>query len=177
MVTMNEVAAAAQVGKATLYRYFPSKEDLYVAVFDDALEDLASQLESATSGGGSAAVVIRRMLELLVPALSEHLRGLRSIDDGLVQLAERKRRLFRTRRSEITRRVQQVLASGTIAGEVRAIDPRFAADVIVGMVWSSVVHGSDSPVALAMRVCDLFLYGVMSDRNANPNEASRNGRT
>ncbi|HSE95553.1 MAG TPA: helix-turn-helix domain-containing protein, partial [Methylomirabilota bacterium] len=36
LVNMDEIAHVAGVGKGTLYRYFPSKEDLYLAIVDEA---------------------------------------------------------------------------------------------------------------------------------------------
>lgn len=49
-VTMNEIAADVEMGKASLYYYFPAKEDLFRAViaheqnqFVDAIENILSQ--------------------------------------------------------------------------------------------------------------------------------------
>src|SRR5688500_9776467 len=43
-VRLDDVAAAAQVGKGTLYIYFKSKEDLYVSLVEDGFSQLVSQL-------------------------------------------------------------------------------------------------------------------------------------
>ena len=42
---MDDVAEAARVGKGTLYRYFPSKEDLYLGVVAEAFDLLIRRLE------------------------------------------------------------------------------------------------------------------------------------
>jgi len=46
--SMADVADTAGVGRATLYRYFPSREALLRALADVALDDLGERIESAT---------------------------------------------------------------------------------------------------------------------------------
>src|SRR5436189_5663814 len=43
-VRLDDVAAAAQVGKGTLYIYFKSKEDLYVSLVSEGFTNLVEQL-------------------------------------------------------------------------------------------------------------------------------------
>ncbi len=131
LVSMDDVADTAHMGKATLYRYFPSKEDLYVAVFDLVLDELDTRLDEARAEGGSPSAVLRRMITLLAPALGEHFRGLRTIDDGVIQAAERKRRLFRSRRHVVTDHVEEAIIAGIEAGEFRPIRPAACAQMIV----------------------------------------------
>jgi AcrR family transcriptional regulator len=45
--SMNDIAAAAGVGRATLYRYFPTREALVQALADEALGEFASRLAEA----------------------------------------------------------------------------------------------------------------------------------
>ena len=43
---MEDVARASGVGKGTLYRYFPSKRALYLAVMFEGIEQLHTELET-----------------------------------------------------------------------------------------------------------------------------------
>jgi AcrR family transcriptional regulator len=45
--SMNDIAAAAGVGRATLYRYFPTRDALVQALADEALAELAARLADA----------------------------------------------------------------------------------------------------------------------------------
>lgn len=44
VTTMNHVASAAEITKPVLYQHFKSKQDLYLAVLDDQIEDLTKRL-------------------------------------------------------------------------------------------------------------------------------------
>ena len=162
-VTMDSVAVAADMGKATLYRYFPSKEDLYVAVFETALSNLSELLEAEIAIGGATADVLTRLIRVLVPQLWDHLRGLKAFDGGEVQLAERKRRLFRERRRALTQQIEQVLSEGVKKGEVRALDCHRTAELIIGMTWSSAMTApANQSLPLADLIADVFLRGVLA---------------
>ena len=71
-VQMDEVARRAGVGKATLYRYFASKEDLFLEVFEAALIELAARLRLASAASPPEDALVR-MIETLVAALAGHL--------------------------------------------------------------------------------------------------------
>src|SRR6478752_5043378 len=45
-VRLDDVAAAAGVGKGTLYVYFPSKEELYITIIYEGLAKLMARLRS-----------------------------------------------------------------------------------------------------------------------------------
>src|SRR5262245_48029316 len=47
---MEDIAALAEVGKGTLYRYFKDKEELYLALLERAGEGRAVRLEEALAG-------------------------------------------------------------------------------------------------------------------------------
>jgi AcrR family transcriptional regulator len=162
LVSMDDVAAAASMGKATLYRYFPSKEDLYVAVFDRVLDELTGKLAAAAAQGGSAIAILTRLIATLAPTLAENFRALRAADDDVIQAAERKRRLFRNRRQSITARVEEAILAGIAAGELRPVRANACAHMIVGMIWTYSANLPESPDAIAQTVADIFLNGTLA---------------
>src|SRR5262249_56020074 len=52
-VLMEEVALRAHVGKGTLYRYFPTKEDLYLTTILAGWDRLREELETVLRQGGA----------------------------------------------------------------------------------------------------------------------------
>src|SRR3954467_1061835 len=65
-VKLDDVAAAAGVGKGTLYIYFKSKEDLYFWLIYDAFARVVERLESRLDEGELSA---RQSLRLIIAEL------------------------------------------------------------------------------------------------------------
>jgi TetR/AcrR family transcriptional repressor of mexCD-oprJ operon len=64
--SMSEVAAAAGVGRATLYRYYPSREALLDALAREALIDLGARLADAGLDRASVPEAIERIVRAVV---------------------------------------------------------------------------------------------------------------
>lgn len=64
--TMNDIAQASKKGRRTLYTYFKSKEQIYMAVVESELEMLSTQMEEAASKSVSPD---KKILELIMTHL------------------------------------------------------------------------------------------------------------
>src|SRR4051812_7821474 len=64
MATLDDVAEAVELGKATLYSYFDSKELLFESVLDDAFSAMMLLGEAALLGEGSFEERIRMFIAL-----------------------------------------------------------------------------------------------------------------
>lgn len=64
--TMNDIAQASKKGRRTLYTYFKSKEQIYMAVVESELEMLSTQMEKAVSKPVSPD---KKILELIMTHL------------------------------------------------------------------------------------------------------------
>jgi AcrR family transcriptional regulator len=170
LVTMEEIAHAARVGKGTLYRYFPSKEDLYLAIVDDAFGLLITRLEAERASGVPPETALQRMIEAIVATFAEHLPSFRLIHRGEGRLFLRKKEVIRARRAHIARLVAETLDRGVETGVFRKVDRTLAPSMLIGMVWGTALnHAEDTPAEiLAGRIGDLYLRGLLhvSDRPA-----------
>jgi AcrR family transcriptional regulator len=63
---MNDVAARAGVGRATLYRHFPSREDLMAAIKAQARHEAITAVESCPLDEGSAIECIERIVRAVI---------------------------------------------------------------------------------------------------------------
>src|SRR4051794_28806540 len=79
---MDDIAAAAGVGKGTLYRYFKDKEELYLALLERASAQVTELLQEAVSAGSPV-----EKLERLVAAILSYFEAPPHVFD-LVQHAE-----------------------------------------------------------------------------------------
>ena len=160
-VLTDDIAAGAGVGKGTLYRYFPTKEDLYAATLLRVLAELDAGLERPCSGCRTAKerldAICRAMLQTLWArhTLFHALHGLGRSSGTL-------RREFRNRRSHLQKAIEAALLEGIERGELRTHDPFTAAQLFLGMVRSGVVfrRPGDTIDGIAREILAVFLRGV-----------------
>jgi AcrR family transcriptional regulator len=160
-VQMDDVAKAADIGKPALYRYFTSKEELFLEVSDRALGELQKMLDSVNGMDLSSEAKLTRMVEVLVDALRQHFASLRLLSGEHPVLADRWRILFRNRRRAINATLADVLRKGAAAGEFRAVDEAIAPGMIIGMIRGAVMEAPDIPgQRLSEAAAPLVLRGV-----------------
>ncbi len=163
LVNMDEIAHTAGVGKGTLYRYFPSKEDLYLAILDEAFGLLIRRLEAEHSAGLPPATALHRMIEAIVDTFARHLSFFRLVHRGEGRLFLRKKQVIRARRAHIAKLLAAVMDRGVEAGVFRKVDRTLAPSMLIGMVWGTTLnHAEETPAEiLAQRVGDLYLHGLL----------------
>ena len=159
-VLMDEVAEASGVGKGTLYRYFPSKRDLFLAVTFDGIEELRAAVEVIAAGPDDTA----RKLERIVRCMLAHF-WTRRVFFALIHDGERddaETREWLRRRAAFARVIVQVLEEGVAARRLRTMDPRIGAELLLGMMRGAnrYRHADDTLDRLATAVTDLFLRGA-----------------
>jgi AcrR family transcriptional regulator len=158
-VTVPEVAARAGVGKATVYRSYPTKQDLVLAVAQEQFQALERRTREALDGPDP----YRQLLDY-VPALFEALSGDRVLADafftGEILPAE-----------EILEQIGELLdrakAFGPIRSDAGMTDVRV---VLCGAVRQLIVLKLNDP-ALWQRYAEMVLSAFR-----NGGEASRAGR-
>jgi AcrR family transcriptional regulator len=163
VVCMDDVAQAARVGKGTLYRYFPSKEDLYLGVVAEAFDLLIRRLERVEAEELPAAHAFTRMIEAIVDTFARHLPFFRLLQQGEARLFLRKKQVVRARRDRIADGLARLLARGAQTGVFRKVDPETGPSMLIGLVWGTTLnHADDTPAeVLAQRVADLCLHGIL----------------
>src|SRR3954469_6019525 len=61
MASMQEIADASVVGRTTVYRHFPAREDLVAALVTQVADETASVTEEVVASGEPAPDVLRRL--------------------------------------------------------------------------------------------------------------------
>ena len=67
--TMNDIAVASTKGRRTLYTYFTSKEEIYVAVVESELDKLAEALDKVVAENIAPDVKILKLIETHLDAI------------------------------------------------------------------------------------------------------------
>jgi TetR/AcrR family transcriptional repressor of mexJK operon len=159
---MEDVARACGVGKGTLYRYFPSKRALYLAMMFEGIERLRDELQRAVDAPATPA----RKIEGIVRCILEHFWD-RRFFFALIHGNEHKPedpdgREWLRRRAAIAGLVEQTLEAAMSAGSVRRTDPRIAAEMLLGMLRGVNRYRApqDTLDDLVTAVVDVFLCGM-----------------
>ncbi|KAA0581207.1 TetR/AcrR family transcriptional regulator [Azospirillum sp. B21] len=161
-VQVEEVAKRAGVGKATLYRYFPSKEELYLESLERALGGLEQKLNAEIAPQPvPASVRLTAMVSALVGTLSEQLQTLKRLGGDQSDLADRTRRIIGRRSERTATALQQVMADGMASGEFRKIDLEIVPLLVIGMVRGGIMQMDERPrEALERSVIDFLMSGL-----------------
>ncbi len=163
VVCMDDIAEAARVGKGTLYRYFPSKEDLYLGVVAEAFDLLIGRLDRVEAEGLPARTALAHMIGAIVETFAAHLPFFRLMQQGEARLFLRKKQVIRARRERIADGLARVLERGAETGVFRKVDRALVPTMVIGLVWGTALNHADETPAeiLAQRVVDLCLHGIL----------------
>ena len=150
-VTMADVADAAGVARATIYRYFPNREALVDAVAANALEDVSARLAASRIADVPATEGIVRAVRAIV-----------EVGDALVVARTRLRAdpeaFEETVAAPLTAMFERGQADGIVRDDVPA---RWLAEALIGLaaagVGASPALGRDDMIAATSSV---FLDGA-----------------
>lgn len=163
LASMDDIAHAAAVGKPTIYRYYPSKEALFEAVFIAALDGLDQRLAEVADEAASARERFQAMVSELIPTFRDHLVMLRDVAEDAAAARESRRKIFRTRREGIERRLSRILEDGIAAGEMRPLDTQVLASALIGMIWSAALAKPAARSGPRQARADEALAVILSD--------------
>jgi AcrR family transcriptional regulator len=128
------VARRSQVATGTVYRHFPSKQDLFAEVFRRAAQREVDALRATTGRGESAAARLAAWVEAFVRrALAEPVRAYALIAEPVDPAIEAERLIFRRAYADL---FAQALRDGD---ELPPLDADLTAAAIVGALAEALV--------------------------------------
>lgn len=136
--TMEEIAERSELAVGTLYRYFQSKEELYVSLLFEAMEMFRQGIESARGNGEPPNEQLRAVWRFFYAFYREQPESYRALmflrNEGLSDVISADViQEINQRAGENFRRVAEIVQSGVDAGLYRAdLDARGVVDVL----WS-----------------------------------------
>lgn len=179
-VRLDDIAAAAKIGKGTVYIYFQNKEELYFSLIFDGFAQLVDGLREQLAptgdgnGGGSdsrptvpAAEGLRRAVDALVAFAYAHPH----VYEVMKNVGEMKRLAgaeWTAKREELTGLIADTIRRGVRAGELDDPRPEITAACLGGMVRSVRLFGPAGVTApeVADQVYRLLTRGILVGRRS-----------
>ncbi len=167
---MTAVAARISGSKATLYRYFSSKEELFLAVMlDEVLDDAAAVFDALAPRGDLRLTLEHFGVRLLRLTLSPEALAARRMGIAEGSRSGIGQKLFERGPQAVWTRMAEFLRGEMIAGRLRQADPWRAAMHLRGLLEADLVNraliGADAdtrPASLrryAVEAVEVFLRG------------------
>lgn len=158
IVHMDDVAARARVGKGTLYRYFPTKDDLYFATVIDAWDRMHHELVEASEASDPPAENLYRMTVRVLTFFWPRRQFVALLRDSMEHPE------WRSRREVVVELVENELRRADAERALAASDLRMAVELFLGMFRAALLYrGEESrPESLARQIVAIFLDGFRS---------------
>lgn len=166
-VSMQQIADAAGLRKASIYHHFPSKVDLFVAVTWMEVDELHEQTEAAVAASDE----LIPQLQAIASVWFASIRGDRGrlVREFHEQVPMQEQLLFEERLERFITTIAGAFERAAAAGDIRPIDPKTAAaiffDIVSGWVYRAFFDPTAAPTDPALAVqtmTDVLLFGIAS---------------
>ena len=164
---IEEVAAAAGIGKGTVYEYFRSKDELISAAIRYEMEELGNQVKARADQEGSVKDKIKAVVEAIILYHQRNRSG--KLDLTHANMGGDMKE-YRDLAVEQNARWQgwldEIIREGAANGEIRLVDAQIFYGALMGAVmglvrpWSDQPPGDCVPGEVAERVAAFFFEGI-----------------
>jgi AcrR family transcriptional regulator len=170
-----DIAAMLGIRQASLYHYFPSKEDALAAVCLFGIESYVSRMETIAAAKQPFEAKLVSILTSHLSSYRERNEALKVHNDERLYLSAEKRRPLKAMGSRYRQLLERVIEGGVATGVLRAdVDAHFVAQTLIGLCngWGDLIvrDASIDPIDIAQRLHALLLSGLEND--AAPQRAS-----
>jgi AcrR family transcriptional regulator len=171
------VANELEIGKGTVYRYFPTKRDLFLAAADRGMRRLKAAVDADTAGTADP-------LERVAQAVRTHLAFFDANPEFVelfiqerAEFKDRKKPTYFEHRDANIGRWQELLGSLVLEGRIRDVPVRRITDVLGNLLYGTMFtnHFAGRRRSFedqAKDILDIVLQGVLSDRERKARAAA-----
>jgi AcrR family transcriptional regulator len=167
-VTLDEIAAAAHVGKGTIYLYFKNKDDLLFQMVTDMLSEMERRLTLVAESDKPVRDKLCAFIEEMGEVFRQHHVTLHQFHNPEIERTKpRSGEFLRAHHDRITDLVRKILRQGR---DQRLIAPSTDLEAAT-CIFVSIIHGHDmwfihsgKDISIEILV-ELFLNGVKKNTN------------
>jgi AcrR family transcriptional regulator len=167
--SLEAVARRAGVGIGTLYRHFPTREDLYEAIYRREVEQLVELAKHLVETKITPVEALRRWLRAGV----EFMATKKGMAAALAMAAHGSSELVTYSLDRLTWAVGELLQRAAAAGEIRAdIDPEDLLRAVLGMCYA---YDGTAWQPKVLRLIDVFVDGLRQGPDKTQDRQAREG--
>lgn len=163
------LADKLQVGKGTIYRYFRSKRELFLAAADRVMRLMRQSIDSRIQGIEEPFERIGVAIRAFLTFFAEHPEFVELLIQERAQFKDRKKPTYFVHRETNIKRWQAVYRALIEAGRLRNIPVERISEVISNLLYGTMFTNYftgeiPSVEAQARDILDIVFHGILSDR-------------
>jgi len=172
-VLTDDIAQRLGIGKGTIYRYFGSKEEVYLAAIGEGLKGLHAAVTTVLQQDAGLAATVEAVVRTMVNYFWRQRDFFVLMHRLEPKLKARERADWREYRTEVVGMIRRVIERAAGRGDISRVNARLAVEVLFGMIRGVCVYRaeSDRPEDLTRLVTSIFLRGVAGEAGGAPNRA------
>ncbi len=180
------LAESLGVGKGTVYRYFPSKRELFLATADRVMRQLRSQIDASIQGVEEPLETIRVAIRAFLAFFAEHPEFVELLIQERAQFKDRKKPTFIEHREANVRRWQDMYRELMDQGRIRRMPVERLTDVLSHLLYGTIFmnYFSGEPKSVdgqTQDIIDVVYRGILTAdeqaRQAAPSEIATKAKS
>ncbi|HUY32899.1 MAG TPA: TetR/AcrR family transcriptional regulator [Pirellulales bacterium] len=175
------LAEKLQVGKGTLYRYFKSKRDLFLAAVDRGMRRLCEHIDNSIAEIDDPPERIAQVVRLYLGFFAEHPELAELLIQERAQFKDRKKPTYFEYREANRERLRSLYRSYIAQGQIRDMPVDRILDVLGDLLYGTMFTNyfsarQASVEAQAQDILDVVFHGILSEtgRGCRPPQAAAN---
>lgn len=162
------LAEKLQVGKGTIYRYFPSKRELFLAAADRVMRLMRQSVDASIVGIEEPFQRIGVAIRAFLSFFATHPEFVELLMQERAQFKDRKKPTYFVHREINVRRWRELYSALIAAGRLRQISVDRITDVISNLLYGTMftnyfVGPQKCVETQAQDILDIVFHGILSD--------------
>jgi AcrR family transcriptional regulator len=169
------------VGKGTLYRYFPSKQHLFLAAVDRAMRHLRQTIDTSIEGIADPLERVATAIRTYLEFVANHPEFVELLIQERAQFKDRKKPTYFVHREANVERWRDLYRSLIAVGRVREMPVERISDVVsqllYGTMFTNYFTGQRKPPQeQAREILDVVFNGILSDGERKKRQSDKGTR-
>ncbi len=160
--SLREIAAAAGVGKSTLYDYFPTKDDILVSMVVETITDLTDEAQEIVRRPLPAFDRLRAIMQLNLESVLANREFYLKLSFDVQRLGLESQKRIQTARHAYQDLIRQLIEEGVNEGSFRPVNSLLVARLLLAALTPTVFTSrpTGTPQEMLDEVFDMFLKGI-----------------